>query len=64
MSRPFENTSTHAASFASNPALRYAAHVTSWPNLIVVVCCASAANVVNASNMCVGSRRGTVSTWS
>ncbi len=57
ISRPPENTSTHAASLASSPALRYAAHVTSWPSWIVVVCCASAASVVNASNTCVGSRR-------
>ena len=31
---------------------------------VLSVCWASAASVVKASNTCVGSRRGTVSTWS
>ena len=43
---------------------RYDAHETSWPRRILHVHCESAARVVNASKTCVGSRRGTVSTWS
>ena len=53
-----------AASLASSPALRYEAHVTSWPSPTREVCCESAASMVKASKTWVGSRRGTVSTWS
>ena len=57
-------TSIMAVSLASSPAERYEEQVTSWPRPMVAVRCDSAARVVNASNTWVGSRRGTVSTWS
>ena len=53
-----------AASLASRPALRYEAQVTSWPRPTREVRWDSAASMVKASNTWVGSRRGTVSTWS
>ena len=64
MSRPPEYTSMQAASLASSPALRYEAQVTSWPSRTVDVRWDSAASMVYASKTWVGSRRGTVSTWS
>ena len=53
-----------AASLASSPALRYDEQVTSWPSSTRVVCWDRAASMVKASKTWVGSRRGTVSTWS
>ena len=53
-----------AASLARSPALRYEAQVTSSPEPMVRVRWERAASMVKASKTWVGSRRGTVSTWS